>query len=380
MLSALVLSLLVRSETLPQVYAHYMPWYQAPPTSGSWGWHWTMNHFHPESLPEASKGGRKEIASHYYPLIGPYDSSDPDVLEFHALSMKMAGIDGAIIDWYGRDDVYDYASNHRNTELFIQALKRAHLKFGICYEDQTLPNLLKFDKVPARDTVAYGKRLLTWMSETWFKDPSYLLVEGKPALLVFGPQFYKGDQWPAMKGDLDLCVFGVNGPFNFSNGGFGWPWPPDGVTGIQKFYAQARKNGAFIGDAFPRFHDIYGEAKVHDSWGSLPDDEGKTLQRTFAWAQEAGSKVIQITTWNDWGEGTQIEPSVEFGYRDLEFLQSATGSRFKAPDLRLPLRLFKLRKQGSSKVKLDQASAKLASGDVSAARAILASLDQDHQD
>jgi hypothetical protein len=30
--------------------------------------------------------------------------------------------------------------------------------------------------------------------------------------------------------------------------------------------------------------------------------------------------IIQIATWNDWGEGTVVEPSREFGYRDLELV------------------------------------------------------------
>jgi hypothetical protein len=34
--------------------------------------------------------------------IGPYDSTDPNVLEYHMLLMKLSGIDGIIVDWYGQ--------------------------------------------------------------------------------------------------------------------------------------------------------------------------------------------------------------------------------------------------------------------------------------
>ena len=71
------------------VLVHYMPWYAAPPTSDAWGWHWTMGRFNPEQMDAA---GRREIASHAYPLIGPYDSNDPHVLEYHVLLMKLAGV------------------------------------------------------------------------------------------------------------------------------------------------------------------------------------------------------------------------------------------------------------------------------------------------
>ena len=33
--------------------------------------------------------------------------------------------------------------------------------------------------------------------------------------------------------------------------------------------------------AFPRFHDIYKEAKVHESWGRIDDDAGKTFEATL---------------------------------------------------------------------------------------------------
>ena len=57
---------------------HYMPWFVSQPYSGSWGWHWTMNHFNPNVINPTN--GEQEIASWYYPLIGPYDSADPAVL------------------------------------------------------------------------------------------------------------------------------------------------------------------------------------------------------------------------------------------------------------------------------------------------------------
>ena len=76
------------------VLAHHMPWYEAKPFSKAWGWHWTMNRFDPEKR----VNDRPEIASHFMPLIGPYDSGDPHVLEYHLLLMKLAGIDGVVVD------------------------------------------------------------------------------------------------------------------------------------------------------------------------------------------------------------------------------------------------------------------------------------------
>ncbi|RYG27912.1 hypothetical protein EON81_29390, partial [bacterium] len=90
---------------------HTMPWYEARPVSKEWGWHWTMGKLDPE------KG---EAASHYRPLLGLYDSGDPDVIECQILQMKLAGFDGLFVDWYGDREQYDYVPNHRRTQMLFE--------------------------------------------------------------------------------------------------------------------------------------------------------------------------------------------------------------------------------------------------------------------
>ena len=70
------------SKTNPmKLYVHYMPWFESKETNnGTWGQHWTMANKNPD---EVSSDGKRQIASFYYPLIGPYASSDQDVIEYH---------------------------------------------------------------------------------------------------------------------------------------------------------------------------------------------------------------------------------------------------------------------------------------------------------
>ena len=112
--------------------------------------------------------------------------------------------------------------------------------------------------------------------------------------------------------------------------------------------------------AFPRFHDIYKEARVHESWGRIDDDAGKTFEVTLGRALGSGLPLVQIATWNDWGEGTIIEPSAEFGYRDLEVVQRLRRRQLEPgfpatpDDLRLPLRLYKLRKGAAGRIAVNR--------------------------
>ena len=122
----------------PLIMAHYMPWYQSPTGSAGWGWHWTMDHFNPRQLDE---NGKASIASHYYPLTGPYDSGDRDLLEYQVMLMKISGIDGVIVDWYGFEGFWDYGKINSNTHKLFEQVTKAGLLFAITYEDRTIQNL-----------------------------------------------------------------------------------------------------------------------------------------------------------------------------------------------------------------------------------------------
>ncbi len=134
---------------------YYMPWFAAKPYRSAWGWHWTMDHFNPDLI---SASGERQIASWYYPLIGPYDSSDSAVLEYHVLLMKLAGIDGVIVDWYGSADCLDYGINNEATLKLFQFTRKAKLKFALCYEDQTIQHLIDTNYIAAGCRPAPGPK------------------------------------------------------------------------------------------------------------------------------------------------------------------------------------------------------------------------------
>ena len=345
--------------------AHYMPWFSTKAVSGSWGWHWTMNRYDPEKF---RWEGQREIAAHDYPLIGPYDSADPDTLECHVLLMKVAGIDGVIVDWYGLGTDNDYPLIHSNVEKLIPWLKKAGLKFAVCYEDQALKSLK--DGADA----AQARQDMDWLAGHWFADESYLRRENRPVLLVFGPQHLPGRP-PAKEGTL---IYGLPhlAESHGLDGSFAWPpvaggkaLPHDRWTS-ELDSMQARPDSAFS-VAFPGFQDIYAQAGVHPSHGSIAAENGRTFAATLERAGKTHAPFLQIATWNDHGEGTAIEPTRSQGYRHLEKLVGLTKKTTVA-DLRLPVALYQLRKRGGDRPALDRAASLLFSGQNPAADALLA--------
>ena len=164
-----------------KVFVHLMPWFETPETNtpaGTWGAHWTMANKNPNN----TSGGKREIASYYYPLTGPYASGDKDLIEYQLLLMKLSGIDGVFIDWPGTiPGVLDYAQMVRNTNNMLPLLKKAGLKYAIVYEDRNLGNNLVSNKVEqAQKDIAY-------IASNYFSQSNYETIGGKPLLLDFGP-------------------------------------------------------------------------------------------------------------------------------------------------------------------------------------------------
>jgi hypothetical protein len=151
---------------------------------------------------------------------------------------------------------------------------------------------------------------------------------------------------------------------------------------LDSYYGRSVNWALRVGGAFPGFHDIYEQAGVGSSYGYLDARDGETLRETLGRAVEAGVDIVQLITWNDFGEGTILEPTEETGYRYLQILQEQIGDvkplPFSAADLELPKEIYDLRRQtlpGSERdLRLDEVVSRLVAGDPTGARAEIAAL------
>jgi hypothetical protein len=110
------------------------------------------------------------------------------------------------------------------------------------------------------------------------------------------------------------------------------------------------KNGQadfWMSGVWPGFDDyaVWG-------WGGgprlMPRYDGQLYDTAWDWAIDNNLPVVQIATWNDWFEGTIIEPSVEFGnlYLQKTFTKSAEFKNLSpspVPDFNVPVWIYRLR-------------------------------------
>uniref|UniRef100_UPI0040473407 hypothetical protein n=1 Tax=Algoriphagus sp. TaxID=1872435 RepID=UPI0040473407 len=328
------------------VLMHYMPWFETNESNnGSWGIHWTMASADPNLLNPLT--GNREIASFFYPLIGPYHSGDPAVIEYHLLLMKYSGVDAVVIDWYGIKDIYDYKINFDNSDKFIKKTSEIGLDFGIVYEPYTT-SIIEKELGLNKSVVAIED--LIFLKKNYFYLSNYLKINGQTSLLIFGNNF-SGDEWNTIFKNSD--VFPMTYFLQFltktdnlfdiipTPGEFFWVNQSDTLG---QYYWRKNFNGSKIGAAYPGFKDYYyqgGWIKNHLNWSI--DVNLKTLKDRLMAIKSMDSKLVQIQTFNDFGEGTMMEPTFEFGFSFLNELQVFTGVPYSEKELELIYKYYLLR-------------------------------------
>lgn len=328
-----------------KIYIHLMPWFETKATNnGTWGQHWRMANKNPDIV---DTSGRRQIASYYYPLTGPYASGDTNIIEYQLLLMKLAGVDAVAVDWPGTMNVYDYAKNKQNAEALINRLDKVGLQFTIVYED----NNLALGSAPNR--VAQAQADMIYLRDNYFNRGTYAQVNNAPLLLDFGPQaitnaadwtnvfsvFTTKPTFLPLWGDNHVNAAGTNG-----KGEYSWIYSTNNY--LYNYYQNHTVNGVRMGSAYIGFRDYYAAG----GWGS---GIGFTITPSVANFQETLDKAffynlphIQVATWNDYGEGTMIEPTREFGYGCLTYLQQKLGvTGLSQSDLELVFTLYQQRVQ-----------------------------------
>lgn len=360
------------------VYAHYVTWFKTRPYSGAWEM-WKSDYADQIHNPDDRlESGRRDIATTAYPLCDVYDSNDPASIEYQFLLMKLSGIDGVIVDWDGRRI---NAYRHQGLMNTLPYLEKFHLKLILCLEEWCgyWPKGTFPDRKAEMDAAASEIR---WMMDNLVNQPFYGTVGGRKPVLIFRKepaQWFKPAEWaqlaPLITDQGGALIFGEGfvAPFGgVSDGGYFWVGSGTLADCENKYKGyltmkqpKSRTQPPLVfGSAVPCFNDtpVWG-------WGGgpriSPAYQGRRFKLTWEMSIKYNVDLVQLVTWNDWNEGTTIEPSDTYGYRYLEdtkqYAAQYKGVSDSVPNtaLRLPLKLYQAREKTAQ---LTDASRKAALG------------------
>jgi hypothetical protein len=394
----------------PLILAHYMSWFQTPPISGSWGF-WQVNRERIDKKywqnPEKRNAlGWREVSSVFYPVIGPYDSADPALCEYHILLAKLAGIDAFVADWYGPDP----SKEHPYDNIGFLAMKKKAEEMGfkvlICWEDRSVFPPISPGVKTRQEAVARGKEMMRYLEKEWFSSPAYLRLDGAPLLTNFcwgdageniTKPFLSAAEWTEILDSASERVAFIHdfqwhrkaNDFTAYDSVMPWGSVYGGRETYPEFCAASRNSlgkGKFSflsGTVLPGF-DNRGCGGWTNDINVIDRRNGNKFRANWEEMLQEKPRVIQIPTWNDFNEGGTIEPvrngvlletypSEGYGYRELETTQEYAAKLGKIqPDkaaLAVPQWIYFCRKLAA----LDKTSEKAVTPEIDKAVALLLS-------
>ena len=313
----------------PNVGAYYYPWYDEPGRLRKSKWErQTM---------------RLRLQEPQMPMAGLYDSRDPKVISEHIEQSLRAGISFWAVSWWGPGSGTDQAFR-RSILTHPEASK---LKYAALYESQGRFGGLR--------NPHYKRWIgdLEYLKKTYFDDPHYLKVDGKPVLFIYLSRvFFRNRGEDALKQmrerfpEIYLVgddVFYAPGTGHPESAGYEVAWAKqfDAVTAydvygqsVKRFggtrkaieylagnYMHAKGVANSVGTAFipaiaPGYNDTAvrkghpGRARYFtDAENSKEGDIFRAMIRDVALPtlDPGCGNLMMITSFNEWYEDTQIE-------------------------------------------------------------------------
>lgn len=272
-------------------------------------------------------GSSTKIYAHLMGWFGPknhmnvgYNSATATQVNAQVADMMSRGIDGAIIDWYGPNNTWP----NQTTIYLRQASEATSGKFAFA----VMEDVGALSKCAATAGCDLNQQVISDLNYAYsnFEGSSaYIRIGGRPVILFFGLEKYSLD-WNAIRAGVHgnpLFIFRNSGAFRSlqSNGGFSWvsinKTNPDDIalSYLDNFYLTSLSypSQQAFGTSFKGFNDTLA------AWSAnriMNQDCGQTWLRTWAEAgryYSSGGQLaqLQIATWNDYEEGTEIETGID---------------------------------------------------------------------
>ncbi|MFH1267665.1 MAG: hypothetical protein ABIK89_18270, partial [Planctomycetota bacterium] len=243
------------------------------------------------------------------------------------------GIDGFIASWWGRGSF-----SHRALERVLDGCRNAKLETTIYYET-----------VPGRKDAKAAAADLLYVLGRYGDHPAWLRVDGKPVVFIYGRAVgeiglggwlqtisevnrrypggvvFLGDQ---MSRSAARVFDGIH-TYNTA-GAIGGK----GIAEVGQWAAGTYPGWVAAADAFGRISTLtvipgYDDTKIRKPGLCVERFDGASYRLQWEETTKADPHWILITSFNEWHEGSEIEPSSEDGQKYLD-MTAELASRFKS--------------------------------------------------
>jgi len=317
------------------VWTVYFVWYASPLFDPQHSWnHWCHPRSYVDKTGKVSKRemrnaanwmapGKRDAAASNYPLIGCYDSSDEKVIRWHMRTAREHGIDGFIVGWWGPHPKGDPEGNtDKPLAMAAEMAKDYGLSLAIVSDGEAEPVSMVRRLKLIWDL--YGKNesfldtegrmmIYTW---TWGRMGTAGIDRVKAELEAYGARyFYVGDApfstftLPSETSKEALAErFDALGHFISL---------PDSQM-VEQHELARRMGKMSIGTVSPGIDLSSVELRAGRNPELCPRDDGRFYKNKWDIVAGRDMDAIWVTSWNEWHEGAEVEPSRDEGFLYLQ--------------------------------------------------------------
>ncbi|CEJ70780.1 Glycosyl hydrolase family 71 [Chryseobacterium oranimense G311] len=325
----------------------YYGWYANPAVDGKYE-HWNHDILPHWSNPKWNnlgnhKGG-DDIGANFYPALGNYSSNDPEIIRKHMKMIKESGVGVVVLSWLGKDSFVD-----KSITKYLDIADQFGLKVAFHIE-------------PFYKNIVELREQLSYLINTYSHHHAFYKKDGKPLYYVYDSYKIPPSEWSKL-----LSKNGENTVRNTElDGLYIGLWVEKehsdffAASGFDGFYTYFASEGFVFGSTtlnwsylsrFAKDHHLifipcvgpgYSDTRIRP-WNEAnfkSRENGKYYERMFHAAAKVNPDFIGITSFNEWHEGTQIEPAISKKSGDFKYEDYGKDSWFYIKETRRLIHQF----------------------------------------
>ncbi len=244
-----------------------------------------------------------------------YSSNDAAHVKQQINDMISRGIDGVVMVWYGPGNAIDHAAQL----VMNEAEQHPGFTFALMIDHGAIEWHSCSGCAPQQALT----QQLQYIEQTYFQSPAYLRFNGQPVVTNFDIDIYYTIDWNALKKSLSSnpnFIFQNSSGFTHtaSDGAYSWVMPTSsgyGMSYLKSFYQTDLVHSSTdgLGAAYKGFNDKLASWSLNRT---MDQQCGQTWLQTFSQINgiyNSGNQLpsMQLVTWNDYEEGTEIESGID---------------------------------------------------------------------
>ncbi len=310
--------------TTKKVAAFYYQWYgnttnysSTSPynvTDNDQWWHWDDKGFKNWTPPV-------NACSPHTPVMGWYDSADPELIRYHLNLAQWAGIDALVSSYWGRN-----GQEFKNIKTMAEVSKSINSSVKIAlYFEIFMSNLPEMNSSAQITFLVDEFRFIyQFMNDPNYKNQMWF-ENGKPVLWIYVVRAISPEVWNSVLSQLNsenINFFLVaDRPKQDSNHIAQFQGqhiydvyaPIRDNTYLEQFWRIKEQSKTFNQIMVAGVAPGYNDTVVRAGNEPFSRENGKFYHERWCDALSLNPDWISITSWNEWHEGTEIEPSIEHG-------------------------------------------------------------------